>query len=327
MPKNRNQKLKILYLLKILTEKTDESHPMSMPNIITELERYGISAERKSIYDDLEALELYGADICSVKGKNSGYFLASRDFELPELKLLVDSVQASKFITKKKSMELISKLEKLASTHEATHLQRQVFVTNRVKAVNETIYYVVDKIYDAISRNKKISFRYFEWTVEKEKRYRKDGERYVETPVTLSWDDENYYLITYKEKYKGFTHYRVDKMTDLEILSEAREMPEEKFDPADYAKKVFGMFGGEETAVEVKFHNALAGVVIDRFGEEVFMRKLDSNWFVARFKVAISPQFFSWIMSFGSKAEIISPADVRGKLRELLKELSDLYKN
>lgn len=325
MAKNRNQKLKLLYLLKILTEKTDENHPISMPNIIAELDRYGISAERKSLYDDLEALEIYGADICSVKGKNSGYFLASRDFELPELKLLVDSVQASKFITKKKSMELISKLEKLASTHEASHLRRQVFVTNRVKAVNEAIYYAVDRIYDAISQNKKISFRYFEWTVDKEKRYRKDGERYIETPITLSWDDENYYLITYKEKYKGFTHYRVDKMTDLEILGEVREMPEESFDPADYAKKVFGMFGGEETAVEVKFKNSLAGVVIDRFGDEVFMRKLDSEWFVARFKVAISPQFFSWIMSFGNRAEILAPYDVRQKMCKLLKELTDMY--
>lgn len=325
MPKTRNQKLKLLYLLKILTEKTDENHPISMPNIIAELERYGITAERKSLYDDLEALEIYGADICSIKGKNSGYFLASREFELPELKLLVDSVQASKFITKKKSMELISKLEKLASNHEASHLRRQVFVTNRVKAVNEAIYYAVDKIYDAISQNKKISFRYFEWTVDKEKRYRKDGERYVETPVTLSWDDENYYLITYKEKYKGFTHYRVDKMTDLEILEDARVMPEKSFDPADYAKKVFGMFGGEETAVEVKFSSALAGVVIDRFGEEVFIRKCDNDWFVARFKVAISPQFFSWIMSFGNRAEIIAPVDVRQKMCELLKELADVY--
>ncbi len=325
MPKTRNQKLKLLYLLKILTEKTDENHPISMPNIIAELERYGITAERKSLYDDLEALEIYGADICSVKGKNSGYFLASREFELPELKLLVDSVQASKFITKKKSMELISKLEKLASNHEASHLRRQVFVTNRVKAVNEAIYYAVDKIYDAISQNKKISFRYFEWTVDKEKRYRKDGERYVETPVTLSWDDENYYLITYKEKYKGFTHYRVDKMTDLEILEDARVMPEKSFDPADYAKKVFGMFGGEETAVEIKFSSTLAGVVIDRFGEEVFIRKCDNDWFVARFKVAISPQFFSWIMSFGNRAEIIAPVDVRQKMCELLKELADVY--
>lgn len=325
MAKNRNQKLKLLYLFKILTEKTDENHPISMPNIIAELDRYGISAERKSLYDDLEALEMYGADICSVKGKNSGYFLASRDFELPELKLLVDSVQASKFITKKKSMELISKLEKLASNYEASQLRRQVFVTNRVKAVNEAIYYAVDRIYDAISQNKKISFRYFEWTVDKEKRYRKEGESYIETPVTLSWDDENYYLITYKEKYKGFTHYRVDKMTDLEILSEPREMPEESFDPADYAKKVFGMFGGEETTVEVKFKNSLAGVVIDRFGDEVFMRKLDSDWFVARFKVAISPQFFSWIMSFGNRSEILAPYDVRQKMCELIKELTQMY--
>ena len=326
MAKNRNQKLKILYLLKILSEKTDENNPLSMPELIAELGRYDVAAERKSIYDDIEALQIYGADICSVKGKKTGYFLASRDFELPELKLLVDSVQASKFITKKKSMELISKLEKLASIHDASQLQRQVFVTNRVKAVNEAIYYTVDKIYDAISKNKKIAFKYFEWTVDREKRFRKDGELYVETPITLSWDDENYYLITYKEKYKGFTHYRVDKMSDLKILDEDRQMPEGKFDLADYAKKVFGMFGGEETAVEIKFKSDLAGVVIDRFGEEVFMRRLDDEWFVARFKVAVSPQFYGWIMSFADRAEIISPPEVRDEFVNEVNKGVKMYK-
>lgn len=326
MAKNRNQKLKILYLLKILSEKTDENHPISMPEIITELGRYDISAERKSIYDDIESLGMYGADICTVKGKKSGYFLGSRDFELPELKLLVDSVQASKFITKKKSMELISKLEKLASVHDASQLQRQVFVTSRVKTLNESIYYTVDKIYDAISKNKKISFRYFEWTVNREKRYRKDGGVYTETPITLSWDDENYYLITYKEKYKGFTHYRVDKMTDLQILDEDRQMPEGKFDLGEYAKKVFGMFGGEETIVEVKFKSDLAGVVIDRFGDEVFIRSAHDDWFIARFKVAVSPQFYGWIMSFQDRAEIISPSDVREEFIKEINKVSNIYK-
>ncbi len=326
MAKSRNQKLKLLYLLKILSEKTDENNPMSMPEIIAELSRYDISAERKSIYNDLEALELFGADICTTRGKRTGYFLASRDFELPELKLLVDSVQASKFITRKKSMELITKLEKLASVHEASHLQRQVFVTNRVKTLNESIYYTVDKIYEAISKNKKIAFRYFEWTPVKKKRYRKDGRFYVETPITLSWDDENYYLITYKEKYKGFTHYRVDKMTDLKILDENRQMPDRKFDLADYAKKVFGMFGGEETVVEVKFKSDLAGVVIDRFGEQVFMHRIDNEWFSARFKVAVSPQFFGWIMSFGDRAEIVSPIEVRQSFVEQLSKIIREYK-
>lgn len=326
MSKSSNQKLKILYLLQIFMEQTDEEHPISMPQIISSLEKQGIAAERKSIYDDIEALRLFGYDICTVRAKNTGYFIGSRDFELPELKLLVDSVQSSKFITKKKTMDLISKLEKLASSHQGAHLSRQVYVTNRVKTLNEKIYYVVDKIYEAISQDKKISFKYFEWTVTKEKRYRKDGEKYIETPITLTWDDENYYLIAYKEKYNGYTHYRVDKMEDIQILEESREHPHKDFDAAEYAKKVFGMFGGEEILVQARFENRYAGVVIDRFGEEVNMYQEDKEHFVARFHVAKSPQFYGWIMSLGTGAKILSPTDVRDEFSRMLEEVADIYK-
>ena len=202
--KSSQQKLKLLHLARILMERTDEEHPMTVKEIIDDLSLCGITAERKSIYDDIECLMQFGLDVCTVRNKSNSYFIGSREFELPELKLLVDSVQSSKFITLKKSMELIAKIEKLTSKYNANKLHRQVFVSNRVKAYNEQIYYNVDKIHDAIAANKKITFRYYNLTVDKEKEYRKDGNAYLESPVALTWDDENYYLIVYKEKYKSF---------------------------------------------------------------------------------------------------------------------------
>ena len=212
--------------MKILLEKTDEEHTLTVPEMISELAKLGISAERRSIYDDIEYLKLFGIDICTKKSKTTDYFVASRDFELPELKLLVDSVQSSKFITRKKSLELISKIEKLTSEANAKKLQRQVFVTNRVKTLNERIYYNVDKIHDAIAENKQITFKYFYRDVDKKQVYRKNGELYKESPVALTWDDENYYLITYKEKYDSYVHYRVDKMENIELSEEDRVLSE-----------------------------------------------------------------------------------------------------
>lgn len=312
--------------MKILLEQTDEEHPISVPQIIAELERYGVSAERKSIYDDLECLRLFGMDICSVKSKSYGYFVASRDFELPELKLLVDSVQASKFITKKKSLELISKIEGLAGKNAATKLRRQVYVTNRVKAVNEQIYYNVDKIYEAISENRQIKFRYFELDVDKHKIYRKDGGLYCESPLALSWDDENYYMIVYKRKYENFAHYRVDKMDSIQLCDEKRDLPEQDFDLSEYTKSVFSMFGGKAVNVSVKFENSLAGVVFDRFGTDVPTMRVDETHFVCNLNVAVSPVFLGWLVGFGSKAEILSPDFVIEEMKELLEQTIDKYR-
>lgn len=298
---------------------------MSVPQLITELKRYDISAERKSLYDDLKCLRLFGLDICSVKSKSYGYFVASRDFELPELKLLVDSVQASKFITKKKSLELISKIEGLAGRYAATKLRRQVYVTNRVKTVNEQIYYNVDKIYEAISENKQITFRYFELDVDKNKVYRKGGGLYNESPLALSWDDENYYMIVYKKKYGNFAHYRVDKMDGIKLCDEKRDLPEQDFDLSEYTKSVFSMFGGKAVNVSVKFENSLAGVVFDRFGTDVPTMRVDENHFVCNLNVAVSPVFLGWLVGFGSKAEILSPDFVIDEMKELIKQLNEKY--
>ena len=323
--KQSNQKLKLLYLLKILSEKTDEEHTMTVPQMIEELSKYGISAERKSIYDDLECLKLYGVDLCVEKSKTYDYFVASRDFELPELKLLVDSVQSSKFITKKKSLELISKIEKLTSHENAKKLQRQVFVTNRVKTFNEKIYYNVDKIHEAIAANRQITFKYFEYSVSKEKVYRKDGNLYVESPVSLTWDDENYYLITFKPKYNSFTHYRVDKMENICVSDEKRVLPDHEFDLSDYAKSVFGMFGGEKTSVTLEFTNDLAGVIFDQFGTEIPVIKTDNEHFKFTVNVAVSSQFLSWVLAFGNKAKILSPDDVAQKLIEHIEQVRKIY--
>ncbi len=320
-----NQKLKLMYLAQILLEQTDEEHTITVPQMIAELAKLGISAERKSIYDDLEHLRLYGLDICSIKTRTTNYYIASREFELPELKLLVDSVQASKFITSKKSLELISKIEKLTSHENAKKLQRQVFITNRVKTLNEQIYYNVDKIHDAIAANKQITFKYFNLDVNKKKVYRKNGDLYTESPVSLTWDDENYYLITYKEKYDNYTHYRVDKMEMIKLIEKERVLPDKTFDLSSYSKTMFQMFGGEETDVSIEFQDDLAPVVFDKFGTDIPIVKKDENRFICRVKVAVSPHFLSWVMSFGKKAKILSPQHVVDAMFQLAREIADIY--
>lgn len=328
MAKSSNQKLKTLYLMKILLEKTDEENTITLNEMIAELERYGITAERKSIYDDIEALRHYGIDIATRKTKTTDYFVANRLFEMPELKLLVDAVQCSKFITHKKSNELIKKIESFASVHQAMQLQRQVYVANRVKTLNESIYYNVDKLHLAIAENKQVSFKYFEYTVNKEKKFRKNGEKYTTSPYALSWDDENYYLITFSEKYNDFTHYRVDKMTDIEIIDQARtKLPEgEHFNVAEYSKKVFNMFGGEEETVKIQFDNSLVNVVIDRYGKDITIEKVDENSFSVRIKVAVSSTFFAWVFQFGDKVKILSPESVVEKYSENLNKIISLYR-
>lgn len=320
-----HQKLKMMYLAKILMEQTDDEHTITVPEMIAELSKLGISAERKSIYDDLEYLKLFGFDICSRKSRTTDYYIASREFELPELKLLVDSVQSSKFITHKKSRELISKIEKLTSHENAKKLQRQVFITNRVKTLNERIYYNVDKIHDAITINKQITFKYFDLDVNKKKVYRKNGDVYTESPVSLTWNDENYYLITYKAKYDNYVHYRVDKMEMIELTEDDRVLSDKPFDLSSYSKTMFRMFGGEETDVSIEFENELVGVVFDRFGTDISIVKKDANHFICHSKVAVSPQFLSWIISFGNRAKIISPKSVIDELYELVRSVKDNY--
>lgn len=312
MAKSRNQKLKLLYLMKILQEKTDENHGLTIAEIIAELARYDVQAERKSLYDDFEMLREFGLDIEMKREKNTQYYIASRDFELPELKLLVDSVQSSKFITARKSASLIRKLENLVSVHEAHQLQRQVHVSNRIKTMNESIYYTVDYIHDAISNNKQITFQYFDWTPDKTKTLRHGGKNYVVSPFALMWDDENYYLVAFSSEEGDVRHYRVDKMTKIKVLEERREGADKfkNFDMGIYSKKTFGMYRGDEETVTIRCENSLAGIMIDRFGEDVIMHKVDDEHFDIIVKVFVSPLFLTWFMNFGKQVKIISPESV-----------------
>ena len=323
MAKSSNQKLKMLYLMKIFLETTDEENTITLNEMIAELERYGITAERKSIYDDIEALRQYGIDIATRKTKTTDYFVVNRLFELPELKLLVDIVQSSKFITHKKSNDLIKKIESLTSIHQARKLQREVYVANRVKAMNERIYFNVDTLHTAISENCQISFKYFEYNIEKKKQFRNSGQAYIVSPYALSWVDENYYLISHYPKNPELTHFRVDRIMEIKLLKEPRRTlsditGEKSLDIAEYSKKVFNMFGGEEETVKLQFDNCLVNVVIDRFGKDVSLVKVDENNFNVRVNVAVSSTFLAWVFQFGNKVKILSPDGVVEEYRDML---------
>lgn len=327
MAKSSGQKLKLLYIVKILTEESDEQHPISTKTLIDKLAAYDVNAERKSIYDDIAKLQDFGYDIVQIDNRNGGgYYLASREFELAELKFLVDAVQSCRFITGKKSRELIKKLEGMSGKYDAKHLQRQVYVAGRVKTENESIYYSIDALHRAIQENKKISFLYMEWNGKRELVPRKNGERYELSPWTLIWKDENYYLVAYDEAAGILKHFRVDKIADVNILEQNRAGAKqfENMDLATYANTTFGMYGGETQDVTLTFPENLVGVVIDRFGKDISMRSVD-GCMKARVKVVVSSQFFGWLSAVGKEIQIQSPVSVREQYVGWLKDLIEEY--
>lgn len=313
-----NNKLKTLYVMKILLELTDEEHTLTAVDIVNELEsRFGIKVDRKSIYADIDTLIDFGLDIIQNKGTHPGYYVASREFELPELKLLVDAVQSSKFITQKKSNELIEKIERLTCDSQAKQLQRQVFVYNRIKAENETIYYNVDIIHEAIYNQKQIAFTYVEWTPDKRQVPRKDGAMYEVSPWALTWDDENYYMVAFDEVENTIKHYRVDKMMKLCVTNEKRVGKDvfKNFDMAAYSKATFGMYHGKKTKVKIEFANHMCGVFIDRFGKDISFVPVDKNHSTVTVDVNVSPQFFGWIFGLGKDVKVIGPDEVVEELK------------
>ena len=328
MPKGTNQKLKLFYLLKIMLEKTDEDHRVTVNEILAELEKYDVTAERKTIYKDMEALEVMDIEIESEKeGRSNYYHVTNRPFELPELKLLVDAIQSSKFITEKKSNELIKKLENLVSKYEARELQRQVYVSGRIKTMNESIYYNVDAIHTAIAENKKIIFQYFQWNVKKEMELRHDGKFYHISPWGLSWDDENYYLVGFDSEAGIIKHYRVDKMKNILIENKVREGREKlkKLDIASYGKSKFGMYNGEEIKAEILCKNSAIGVLIDRFGTDVTILKKDEAHSRVFVKVADNKLFIHWIMAMGDNFKIIGPENLVKEVHDELNRLAKQY--
>ncbi|WP_283606556.1 helix-turn-helix transcriptional regulator [Faecalispora anaeroviscerum] len=326
MPVSQNQKMKLLYLMRILLERTDADHTMTVQELIAALAEYGILAERKSVYSDLELLSQFGLDVESQRSRTVGYYIDARKFELPELKLLVDAVQSSRFITPKKSTELIQKLSALTSNPQASQLRRQVYVADRPKTINESIYYNIDAIHAAINSGCKISFQYFDYNTDKERVYRKDGERYCQSPMALCWDDDKYYLICYSTKYDDFAHYRVDRMCQVAVCEETADMPDQRrFNVAEHTKQVFGMYSGELVSATLRFDQSLVNAVLDRFGPEVPFRECGDSFEIC-VEVSNSPVFLSWIFQFGEKAEIVAPESLIASMQALLSEQAKKYR-
>ena len=326
MPRSTNQKLKLLCLCRLLWERTDEDHPMTVPELIQGLEEWDIKAERKSIYDDMEALRVFGLDVQNRKGKDPGWFLGERPFQLAELKLLVDAVQSSRFISQRKSGDLIEKLESLASRHQARQLQRQVYVDRRAKTMNESVYYTIDKLHSAIANHRSVSFKYFEYNVQKERVFRREGKRYDVSPAGLIWDNENYYLAGYDHRHREVRHYRVDKMAELAVTCLPLEGVAADFDIASYAQKHFGMFSGKEGLVSLRCDNRLVGVVLDRFGREVILVPDGEAHFTVTVQAVVSPQFLGWVFGLGAGVEIKAPNWAREMFRRQLEAVAEHYK-
>ena len=317
MPKSDNQKLKILYILDYLQRNSREDHPVRAGELIAMLERqHSIHCDRKTVYSDIAALQDYGVDIVSLPGKNGGYYVASRNFELPELKLLIDAVQSSRYLTEKKSRELIEKLCNQCNEHDAGLMKRNVLVSGRVKSMNETIYYSVDTIQEAIAQNKQIVFRYFDWDLGRQRRYRE--KEYLASPYGLCQDHENCYLLAYSDRH-GITAYRVDRMTDIH-LSEQNRIPCPELtgkNLTEHANRLFQMYSGDTTQVKLRFHRSLINVVMDRFGKDTMLIPDGPEHFNFTVSVAVSPMFLSWVIGFGDKARILHPQSVADQCVQL----------
>ncbi len=325
MPKSDNQKLKIFYILDYLEAHSNEQHPIRASELISMLDRqHDIRCDRKTVYSDIAALQQYGIDIVSVPGKNGGYYIASRNFELPELKLLIDAVQSSRFLTEKKSRELIEKLCRECSIHDAQLMRRDVLVSGRVKSMNETIYYGVDAIQDAIAQNRQIRFRYFDWGMDGQRQYR--DKEYIASPYGLCQDNENCYLLAHSPRH-GVTSYRVDRMAEIQLTDDARTPCPELTGKAlhEHAKRLFQMYSGDAVDVKLQFHRSLVNVVVDRFGKDTMMIPDGEGHFLFTVRVAVSPMFLSWVIGFGNKAKILYPQSVVDRCRELCREAMAQY--
>jgi predicted DNA-binding transcriptional regulator YafY len=324
MSKASNIKLKILYLMDIFINKTDDNHAITMNEIILELEKYGIFCERKSVYDDIEVLRHYGMDInLNSYGKKSTYFLGNRQFELPELKIIVDSIYSSKFISYEKSKFIINKLKNLTSIYEGKKFNKNIIVIDKPKTHNREIFYNIDKIQTAIFEAKRITFFYYKYNSKKELVLQNGGEPYIISPVSLLINNENYYVVAFYEKYGGVSNFRIDKMMDINILSEKAAKVD--FDFSSYSEKRFGMFSGKEENVKIQFHSSLADIIIDRFGINVKIKNICKDKFIITTKIIPCAKFYSWIFSFKGQAEILEPTNVINEYKEYLKAEYEKY--
>ena len=330
MSKNPGQKKKLLLIRQILHERTDEAHGLSTEDIIKILDTsFGILTERKSVKEDIDTLIELGDDVCYYnEGPKKYYYIASRTFELAELKLLTDSVQSSRFITKKKSSELIKKLESLASVHQAKELGRQIYVAGKVKTMNESIYYTVDAIHDAMSKNLAVSYKYFDYDENKNKVMRHGGRTYVSSPWALISNEDNYYMRAFDHGEGIVKNFRVDKMAEVEVTSLSREGRSlyEATDPEKYTQRTFSMYGDSEMLVTLEFHRSLCGVMVDRFGKDVtFFKTEDPDVIKASVKVNVGPNFLGWVACFGTRMKIVSPEAAIQQMRTLSGDIYKMY--
>ena len=288
---------------------TDEQHSMSLADITVNIQQAGFSCCSKTVKKDIEQLMESGIDVISNKGRELQYFIGERHFELPELKLLVDAVQASKFISAKKSRQLIKKLTAFASLHQAAELNRTLYTDKQIKPTNENIFYTVDMIHAAINKGKQVHFKYYEYDHNKKKTYKHKRMVYKFSPYALLWNGDNYYVIGYSEYHGKIIKFRVDRIATPELMElDAVPMPND-FDVAFYAQNVFQMYDGPMREITIKCENSLMKSVIDRFGEDVKTTVIDNENFYADICVCASPTFFGWVFGFGGKMEIIAPKD------------------
>ncbi len=330
MPKGSNQKLKLSYLCKIMQEKTDDEHSLTLQQIMHELEDNDISAERKSLYDDFKCMDEHlGIEVIKEqKGRETYYHVGSRPFELAEVKLLIQAIQSSKFITKNKSAQLIKKMKTFVSEYQAKQLQRQVYVNDRIKNMNESIYYTVDTLHSAIEQNRQIQFQYCVWNTEKKLVPKKDGALYKVSPWFLAMEDENYYLVAFDAEADKIKHYRVDKMLKVAITEEPREGKHlfDHFDMGEYVVENFSMFHGDRRRVHIEFPNDKVSIFIDRFGKDVTIRSASEGRSFVAVDVAVSQQFFGWVFGLGADVKITSPDDVVEEYKEQIEEQLKGYK-
>lgn len=319
-------KPRILYLQKILLERTDEEHPLSTTQLIGILnDEYGISAHRTTITKDIAALVEYGLDIITIHSTQSKYFIASRRFELPELKLLIDAVESSKFITKKKSDALIKKIHTLTSPGQVSKLKRNNYVADRIKPDNEQIYYIVDTINNAINEGKQISFQCYDYTGLKKKALKNKGEVYTLSPYNLLWNGDYYYLVGYSEKKGKIVTFRVDRIAAIPKILEKESAPQpEDFNIADFTKEVFFMYDGDNVTVDLRCDNSLMKTMIDRFGEDVTTLAYDMTSFRLITEVSASPTFFGWVFGFGGKVQILAPVEVKEQYEQMIRNEFDV---
>jgi len=312
-------KSKILYLYKLLDQKTDQNHPIGTTEIIKELGKIGINVTRKTVVSDIALLIEFGVDIINFRSSQNMYYIGSRDFELAEIKLLVDAIESSKLVTHKKSNVLISKLSKLVSIQQAKELNRHIFVDQRVKPQNENVYYIIDLLHQAIADKKQVDFKYIDYTGEKEKIFKHNGMVYKVSPYALIWNDDHYYVVGFCSNHKSISKFRVDRMDKVKTNEETYVPSPEDFSAASYVKTIFSMYDGNNVTVELKCTNDLMKAVIDKFGEHVETIPLGSNCFKAIVNVSVSPTFYGWIFQFQNKVSILAPFNVKDEYKNTLK--------